>query len=54
MYQHALKDIAAFEEMLHSDIFESDNIKIGAEQELCVTDALGQPNHHSVGHTRCS
>lgn len=43
MYQYALNDIAAFEEMLKSDIFETEQIKIGAEQELCLVDHRGQP-----------
>ncbi|MEM1215220.1 MAG: CBS domain-containing protein [Bacteroidota bacterium] len=36
--QHLLKDVRAFEYMLNNDWFESDTIRIGAEQEMCLVD----------------
>ncbi len=36
MYQHAIRDIETFEQMLQENLFDSDDIKIGAEQELCI------------------
>jgi CBS domain-containing protein len=35
-----LNDIAALEQMIENNLFESDNVRIGAEQELCIV----QPN----------
>ncbi|MGF1532234.1 MAG: CBS domain-containing protein [Bernardetiaceae bacterium] len=38
-----LRDIQALEQMLDNDAFENDNIKIGAEQEICLVDDHGKP-----------
>lgn len=38
-----LLDIQALQRMLEEDMFESDNIKIGAEQEICLVDDHGKP-----------
>ncbi|MEZ5058859.1 MAG: CBS domain-containing protein [Saprospiraceae bacterium] len=37
--QHLLNDIQAMEYMLNNDWFESDVVRIGAEQEMCLVDA---------------
>jgi len=37
--RNLLKDVQALEYMLHNDWFESDIIRIGAEQEMCMVDA---------------
>ncbi|MCB0661191.1 MAG: CBS domain-containing protein [Saprospiraceae bacterium] len=37
--QHLLNDIQAVEYMLNNDWFESDVVRIGAEQEMCLVDA---------------
>ena len=36
--KYVLKDIRALEKMLDGDWFETDPIRIGAEQELCLVD----------------
>lgn len=38
-----LTDIHAMERMLEEEWFEDDNIKIGAEQEICLVDDHGKP-----------
>ncbi|MEM1321338.1 MAG: CBS domain-containing protein [Bacteroidota bacterium] len=43
MYQHALADIKAFEQMLADQQFDTSPAKIGAEQELCIVDKHQQP-----------
>lgn len=43
MYQHALNDIEAFEQMLSNRMFEEGDLWIGAEQELCVVDRKFNP-----------
>ena len=35
---HLLKDVQALEYMLDNDWFESDVVRIGAEQEMCLVD----------------
>ncbi|MDX1939121.1 MAG: CBS domain-containing protein [Saprospiraceae bacterium] len=37
--RNLLKDVQAFEYMLENDWFESDIVRIGAEQEMCLVDA---------------
>ena len=37
--RNLLKDVQAFEYMLENDWFESDIVRIGAEQEMCIVDA---------------
>ncbi|NBB76409.1 MAG: CBS domain-containing protein [Bacteroidetes bacterium] len=41
--KHLLKDIRAMERMLQEDLFETDTIRIGAEQELCLVDNYAKP-----------
>ena len=41
--KHLLKDIQALDGMLKADMFEVDEIMIGAEQELCLIDEHGRP-----------
>lgn len=41
--KHLLKDIRAMERMLEEDLFETDTIRIGAEQELCLVDNYAKP-----------
>ncbi len=36
--QNLLRDVQAFEYMLENDWFESDIVRIGAEQEMCIVD----------------
>ncbi|MEM6299078.1 MAG: CBS domain-containing protein [Bacteroidota bacterium] len=38
-----LRDVQALKRMLDEDLFESDSIKIGAEQEVCLVDDHGKP-----------
>ena len=40
---HLLKDIRALERMLSDDLFETDIVRIGAEQELCLVDKFAKP-----------
>ncbi len=35
---HLLRDVEALEHMLNHDMFETDTIRIGAEQEMCLVD----------------
>ncbi len=41
--KYLLKDIRAMEKMLAEDYFETDTIRIGAEQELCLVDKYAKP-----------
>src|SRR5690625_1197748 len=41
--KHLLKDIRALERMLSEDLFETDIVRIGAEQELCLVDKYAKP-----------
>ncbi len=41
--KNVLKDLRALEKMLDDDWFETDIIRIGAEQELCLIDRNGKP-----------
>lgn len=41
--KNVLKDIRALDKMLQDEWFETDTIRIGAEQELCLVDANGKP-----------
>ena len=41
--KYLLKDIRAMEKMLSEDYFETDIIRIGAEQELCLVDKFAKP-----------
>lgn len=43
MYYHAIDDIEAFEILIRDNIFDSDPIHIGAEQELCIVDNQYDP-----------
>ncbi len=40
--KYVLKDVRAMEKMLEDDWFETDTIRIGAEQELCLIDDHGK------------
>ncbi|WP_018127288.1 CBS domain-containing protein [Balneola vulgaris] len=40
--KHVLKDVRALRKMLEDDWFETDIIRIGAEQELCLIDRSGK------------
>ncbi len=46
--RHLLKDMQALEKMLEMDWFESENMHIGAEQEICLIDEHGKPAPKSV------
>lgn len=46
--KHLLKDIRAMERMLSEQMFETDIIRIGAEQELCLVDKFAKPAPISV------
>lgn len=41
--KHVLRDLRALERMLEEDWFETDIIRIGAEQELCLIDRNAKP-----------
>ncbi|MEO1020930.1 MAG: glutamate-cysteine ligase family protein [Bacteroidota bacterium] len=41
---HVLKDLRALQRMLEDQWFETDTIRIGAEQELCLVDTNAKPN----------
>ncbi|MCC5907544.1 MAG: CBS domain-containing protein [Balneolaceae bacterium] len=41
--KYLLKDIWAMERMLEDDLFETDTVRIGAEQELCLVDKYAKP-----------
>ena len=41
--KYLLKDIRAMERMLEDDLFETDIVRIGAEQELCLVDKYAKP-----------
>lgn len=41
--KHLLRDIRAMERMLSDGLFETDPIRIGAEQELCLLDKQAKP-----------
>ena len=41
--KHLLRDIRAMERMLNEEMFETDPIRIGAEQEMCLVDKHGKP-----------
>ena len=43
MIRHILSDIKAFEAMLNRKMFESDRVRIGAEQEFCLVDCEYRP-----------
>ena len=44
MYQSVLADVEAFEWMLKEDMFETDPLHIGAEQELCIVNHDCEPS----------
>ena len=44
MFQYALRDIKAFEAMLKDGVIASEDPSIGAEQELCIVDQVGEPS----------
>ncbi len=46
--KYLLKDIRAMEKMLSEDYFETDTIRIGAEQELCLVDKFAKPAPISI------
>lgn len=46
--KYLLKDIRAMEKMLSEDYFETDIIRIGAEQELCLVDKFAKPAPISI------
>lgn len=41
--KYLLKDIRALERMLSEDLFETDIVRIGSEQELCLVDKYAKP-----------
>jgi len=43
-----LKDVRVLEMMLETDIFDTDTIRIGAEQEICLIDNNGKPAMNSL------
>ena len=44
MYQSVLADVESFEWMLKEDMFETDPLHIGAEQELCIVNHDCEPS----------
>jgi CBS domain-containing protein/gamma-glutamylcysteine synthetase len=46
--KYLLKDIRALERMLNDGLFETDTIRIGAEQEICLVDKFAKPAPISV------
>ena len=46
--KYLLKDIRAMEKMLSENYFETDIIRIGAEQELCLVDKFAKPAPISI------
>ncbi|TVP98992.1 MAG: CBS domain-containing protein [Balneolaceae bacterium] len=46
--KYLLKDIRAMERMLNDEMFETDTIRIGAEQEICLVDKFAKPAPISV------
>ena len=48
MYQYAIKDIEAFENMWRDNAFVKYPIKIGAEQELCLADKNFNPSKSAL------
>lgn len=46
--QHLINDVKALEQMLENDWFETDTIRIGAEQELCIVDQHFRPSSISM------
>ena len=46
--QHLLDDIKALELILDQDLIESDIVRIGAEQELCLVDEGFRPSGESI------
>lgn len=46
--KYLLKDIRAMEKMLEDNLFETDRVRIGAEQELCLVDRHAKPSPISV------
>ncbi len=46
--RHLLKDIQALEKMLENDWFETDQMHIGAEQEICLVDENNKPASKSI------
>lgn len=46
--KYLLKDIRAMEKMLNNDLFETERVRIGAEQELCLVDRHAKPFPVSV------
>ena len=43
-YKYMLRDLEAFEIMLKENLIESRDDMIGAEQEICIVDKMGQPD----------
>lgn len=48
MYQSVLADVEAFEWMLEKDMFETDPLHIGAEQELCIVNQDCEPSMNAL------
>lgn len=46
--QALLNDVAALEKMVEQDFFESDNVRIGAEQEVCIIDEEFKPGNNAL------
>lgn len=46
--KYLLKDIRALERMLNEEMFETDPIRIGAEQEMCLVDKFAKPAPISI------
>jgi CBS domain-containing protein/gamma-glutamyl:cysteine ligase YbdK (ATP-grasp superfamily) len=46
--RHLLKDIQALEKMLENDWFETEQMHIGAEQEICLVDENNKPASKSM------
>jgi len=50
--KYLLRDVRAMDKMLNEDWFEIDNIRIGAEQELCLIDMYAKAGAHCDGAGR--
>ncbi|MEL6853158.1 MAG: CBS domain-containing protein, partial [Bacteroidota bacterium] len=46
--RHLLRDAMALEKMLEEGWFETDTIRIGAEQEMCLVDKFWKPMHGNL------
>jgi hypothetical protein len=46
--RHIIRDLEAMNRMLNLGWFESEDMKIGAEQEMCLVDRHGKPSSNNL------